>query len=326
MPTAIDHPAQTATDREIVSSRVFEHPPGRVFEAFRNPNHIMRWWGPKDFTNSFQEFDLRPGGRWNFVMHGPDGTDYKNESVFVEVVPAERLVIDHISNPNFRLAITFEDLGGKTRLHWRMLFETAEVCAAVKRFAPEANEQNFDRLEAQLARMAHQSEDAARGPFTITRVFNASREVLWKAYTERDRLMRWFGPKGFTMSAATLDLRPGGVFHYCMRSPDGAEMWGKWIFREIVMPERLVYALSFSDAAAGVTRHPMCANWPLETLCTASFTEQDGGTAITLQWTALSAEEEEQKIFDASHDGMRIGCSGTFDQLEEYLAKTSQVQ
>jgi len=152
MPITPDHPAETAPDREIFNTRVIDYPPARVFEAFRDPNQIIRWWGPKDFTNSFQEFDLRPGGRWRFVMHGPDGANYENECVFVEIAPAERFVIDHIPNPKFRLTVTFEDLGGKTRLGWRMLFETAEVCAAVKRFAPEANEQNFDRLESQLAR------------------------------------------------------------------------------------------------------------------------------------------------------------------------------
>jgi uncharacterized protein YndB with AHSA1/START domain len=322
MSTATEHPSAT-TDREILSTRVFDYPPQRVFEAFRNPNELMCWWGPKDFTNSFQEFDLRPGGSWRFVMHGPDGKDYKNESMFVEVAPAERIVFDHLCNPKFRMTLTFEDLAGKTRLHWRMLFETAAVCAAVKQYAPQANEQNFDRLAAQLAKGSHPAPGPAGGAFVISRTFNAPRDLVWKAYTERDRLMQWFGPKGFTMQAASLDLRPGGLFHYCMQAPNGADMWGKWIFREITKPERLVYTVSFSDAAGGVTRHPMSANWPLETLSTATLTEQDGKTTIALQWTTLNATDEEQKTFDASHDGMRMGFTGAFDQLEEYLAKVS---
>jgi uncharacterized protein YndB with AHSA1/START domain len=324
MPTTTDHSSATTADREIVSVRVFDYPPQRVFEAFRNPNELMCWWGPKGFTNSFEEFDLRPGGLWRFVMHGPDGKDYRNESVFVEVAPAERIVFDHLNAPKFRMTLTFEDFAGKTRLHWRMLFETAAVCAAVQRYAPEANEQNFDRLAAQLAKGSHPAADAAGGPFIISRAFNAPRDLVWKAYTERERLMNWFGPKGFAMLAATLDLRPSGVFHYCMRGSNGAEMWGKWIFREIVKPEKLVYTVSFSDAAGGVTRHPLSANWPLETLSTATLTEHEGKTTIALQWTTLNATAEEQKTFDASHDGMRMGFTATFDQLEEYLAKVSQ--
>src|SRR5205823_4677268 len=83
-------------------------------------------------------------------------------------------------------------------------------------------------------------------------------------WVEPDRLARWWGPKGFTMLSSTLDLRPGGIFHYGMRSPDGREMWGRWVFREVVAPERLVFVASFSDEAGGVTRHPFAPDWPLE--------------------------------------------------------------
>src|SRR5207249_2545205 len=105
--------------------------------------------------------------------------------------------------------------------------------------------------------------------FVISRTFDAPRELFWKAWTEADRLKEWFGPKGVTISHCTLDLRPGGIFHYSMRTADGHEMWGKWTFREIIPPERLVSIVSFSDALGGVTRHPMSATWPHETLSKA---------------------------------------------------------
>jgi uncharacterized protein YndB with AHSA1/START domain len=157
-------------------------------------------------------------------------------------------------------------------------------------------------------------------PFVISRTVNAPRELVWKAYTEPEHLKRWFGPKGFTMPTCSMDLRPGGVFHYCMRSPDGHEMWGKWIFLEIVRPEKLVNTVSFSDAQGGVTRHPMAPTWPLETRGTATFTELDGKTTITLEWVAVNATEIEQKTFDESHASMTMGWSGTFEQLEAFLA------
>ena len=100
--------------------------------------------------------------------------------------------------------------------------------------------------------------------FVITRTFNAPRDLVWKAWAERERLMRWFGPKGFTMSSATLDFRPGGVFLYSLRSPDGLEIWGKFAYREIVAPERIVVVNSFSDETGGVTRHPLNPTWPLD--------------------------------------------------------------
>jgi uncharacterized protein YndB with AHSA1/START domain len=157
--------------------------------------------------------------------------------------------------------------------------------------------------------------------FVITRVFDAPRELVWKAWTERERLMQWFGPKGFTLTTAKMDLRPEGSFHYCMRSADGKEMWGKFVYREIAAPERIVLVNSFSDAKGGITRHPFSATWPLEMLSTTTLAEQRGKTALTIKWSPLNATEEERKTFDSAHAGMQQGWTGTFDQLAEYLAK-----
>jgi uncharacterized protein YndB with AHSA1/START domain len=142
------------TDRRIVTTRVLDAPRERVFRAWTEPSHLSRWWGPKGFTNTFEAFDLRPGGEWRFVMHGPNGVDYKNKSVFVEVVKPERIVFQHVSGPRFEVTATFAEQAGKTRVTFEMLFETAAECEKAKTYAVEANEQNFDRLEAELARMA----------------------------------------------------------------------------------------------------------------------------------------------------------------------------
>src|SRR5690242_1162231 len=106
---------------------------------------------------------------------------------------------------------------------------------------------NCKRRKKMTAKNVNPIEKPAGRPFVITRVFDAPRPLVWQAWTERDRLMQWFGPKGFTMPVATLDFRPGGVFHFCLRSPDGHQMWGKFAYREIVIPERIVWVHSFSD-------------------------------------------------------------------------------
>lgn len=149
-------PAKSASPtagREIVNTRVFDAPRADVWNAWTDPEILARWWGPKGFTNTFHELDLRPQGHWRFVMHGPDGTDYKNHSVFVELAPLERFVIDHISGHFFRLAAAFEDAGGGTRVIFRMIFDTPEERDRIAVFAGDANEQNFDRLGAELAKM-----------------------------------------------------------------------------------------------------------------------------------------------------------------------------
>ena len=139
-------------EREIVSSRVINAPQEKVFEAFCNPDLLARWWGPEGFTNTFQTFDFLPGGTWEFIMHGPDGTDYPNRCVFVEIVSLERVVFDHVVPPIFRMTITFEKLEqNQTRFGFRMLFESAKLCEQLKGICVPANEQNFDRLEAVLA-------------------------------------------------------------------------------------------------------------------------------------------------------------------------------
>ena len=134
-----------------MTSRVIDAPRERVFEAFRDPEKLARWWGPKGFTNTIHEFDLRPGGNWRFIMHAPNGGDFPNESVFVEVVEPELVVIRHDSAPQFELTITFAAEDDKTLVGWRQVFQTADERDRVARFALEANEQNLDRLSEVVA-------------------------------------------------------------------------------------------------------------------------------------------------------------------------------
>jgi uncharacterized protein YndB with AHSA1/START domain len=157
--------------------------------------------------------------------------------------------------------------------------------------------------------------------FIISRVFNAPRDMVWAAFTQAEHLAHWWGPKGFKMVECKLDLRPGGLFHYGMQAPDGSVMWGRWVFREIVRPERLAFVISFSDPDGGVTRHPFAPVWPAEMLGTSTFAEQDGKTLLTSRTIAFNASEEERNAFEAGFDSMEKGFGGTFDQLDAYLAK-----
>ncbi len=160
-----------------------------------------------------------------------------------------------------------------------------------------------------------------KNEFTITRIFDAPLDLVWKANTESGHLMQWWGPKGLKMLSVHLDLRPGGIFHYGMESPDGTQMWGKFVYREVVPQEKLVFVVSFSDEKAGITRHPLSQTWPLEVLNIVTFSEEGGKTKLTMKGGPINATEEERKTFDAAHEGLQQGFNGTFDQLEEYLSK-----
>ncbi|NMF91195.1 SRPBCC family protein [Aromatoleum petrolei] len=141
-------------DHAFVHSRLIDAPRERVFRAFSDPAHLARWWGPKGFSNTFHEFDFRSGGGWRFVMHGPDGKDYKNESVFVEVVAPERIVVEHVLSHHFLLTITLAAQGERTLVGWRQVFDTAAERQRIADIVTEANEQNLDRLAAEVKNVA----------------------------------------------------------------------------------------------------------------------------------------------------------------------------
>lgn len=160
-------------------------------------------------------------------------------------------------------------------------------------------------------------------PFVISRVFAAARTLVWKTWTDSHH-MQWWGPKGVTIHYAKMDLRPGGTFHYCMKTGDGGAMWGRWVIRDFSKPDWLEFVSSFSDEAGGLTRHPMSAHWPLEILSNITFAELDGKTKLTVRWLPVNATEEERRAFDEGHESMKSGWSGTLDRLEEYLAKVQE--
>jgi uncharacterized protein YndB with AHSA1/START domain len=162
------------------------------------------------------------------------------------------------------------------------------------------------------ARRIQPEEDA----LVITRIFDARREQVFKAWSERDRLVRWWGPKGFTTPVCNIDFRPGGAYHYCMRSPDGKDYWGKGVYREIVEPERIVCTDSFADEKGNTVspRHyGMSPDWPEEALITVTFREHSGKTQFTLHHAPLKPGTE--------RDMCEQGWNETLDKLEDYLAK-----
>lgn len=150
----------------------------------------------------------------------------------------------------------------------------------------------------------------------ITRDFDAPRELVWQVWTTAEHLMRWWAPDGCTTPFCKIDLRPGGRFHYCMRMPEGREIWGVGVYREIVAPSRLVYADSFADAHGNPVppaHYGMSAAHPAESLVTVTFDEHEGKTRVTLRH-AMPMSVEERK-------GTEQGWGEMLDRLAGDLAK-----
>lgn len=157
--------------------------------------------------------------------------------------------------------------------------------------------------------------------FILSRVFDASPALLWDVLTKAEHIGQWFAPPGTTLKVKSLDLKPGGVFQYGMDMPGGLVMWGKWVFREIKAPTRLAYVVSFCNEAGEPVRHPMAPLWPLEVLAVQTLTAEGTKTRSESRSYPINATPEERAVFKAGHSSMQMGFSGTFLQLDAYLAK-----
>lgn len=151
--------------------------------------------------------------------------------------------------------------------------------------------------------------------FVIVMDFEASPAQVWAALTRPEQLAQWWGPPGMALGVAQFDLRPGGLFHFRLRGADGQDVWARWVFREIVAPERLVFVLSFSDEQGGIARQPGEPNWPLEMLTTVSLAPVGDSVRVTLRAAPLNAAAEEHKAFREGFPHMQRGFGASFQQL-----------
>jgi len=302
------------SEREIVMTRVFDAARELVFEAHSKCEHMSRWWGPRGFTLTGCEMDFRPGGSYRFVQRAPDGAEYAFRGQYREIVPPERIVWTfefegmpgHVSVET----ATFTEQNGKTILTATAVYESVEDRDAVLQSGMEAGlRETWDRL----------AEYVEGRELVIERIFDAPRGLVWKAWTEPEQVMRWWGPRGFTAPAAEIDFRVGGKYLFAMRSPEyeeGRVLWSTGVYREIVPLERIVCTDSFADEKGNVvpaTYYGMNADIPLEMLVTVTFEEHEGKTKLTLRHVGIPSGPD--------HDGAQQGWSESFDKLAEYLAK-----
>jgi uncharacterized protein YndB with AHSA1/START domain len=147
-----ENDASHVSGRRIKINRLVNAPRDLVWKMWTEAEHIKHWWGPQGFTNSISKMDVKEGGEWEFIMHGPDGTDYKNKHVYREILPPEKLVLEHVTGPRFRMTARFEARGDQTLIHIESEFESPEQLQEVIRIlkADKGLEENMDRLENYL--------------------------------------------------------------------------------------------------------------------------------------------------------------------------------
>ncbi len=301
---------ENASDREIVITRVFDAPRELVWNAWTDPKHLLHWWGPKGFTNTFQEIEVKPGGVWRFIMHGPDGRDYQNKIVFDEVAKPERLVYSHNGDEGepvrFQTTVTFAERDSKTELIMRMVFPSATARdKVVKEYhAIEGANQTLDRLAEHVSKLS--GAKPATGDVLITRVFDAPRKLVFKVWTDPKHVALWWGPHGFTNPICELDLRPGGAIRIHMRAPNGTVYPMTGVFQEILEPERLV----FTSAALDDNGNPL-----FEIMNTVDFSEQGGRTKLTLHARVVKTTAKAAPYLV----GAEAGWTQSLQRLAEYV-------
>ncbi len=169
--------------------------------------------------------------------------------------------------------------------------------------------------------MPENDRTAKDGAFVVTRDFNASRDLVWKAWSEPGRLSQWWGPKGCKIRVEHLEFRAGGFFHYSMAFPNAPLAWGRFMYREIAEPDRIVWLNSFSNEKGGITRAPFCDRVPLEIENTVMLTERAGATILNLRSLPFGETAEERECFERLFPSMQQGFGGTFERLALHLAR-----
>jgi uncharacterized protein YndB with AHSA1/START domain len=292
------NPKSNVADREITITRIVNAPRDLVWEVWTNPEHIKHWWGPNGFYSTISMMDIKPGGNWDLIMHGPDGRNYKNKSTYKEVIKPEKLVYDHVSAPKFRFTVTFGEQGNQTLITIQMLFDTAEQRdKTIKEFgAAEGLKQNLDKLETYLEKGYPADE------LFFTRLINAPIELVFKAWTDTTMLAKWWGPNGFTSPVCEMDPKPGGRIYIDMKSPDGTLYPMDGEVHEINAPWKFV----FTSAALDENNKRI-----FEVRNTVTLAEEDEKTRLTLHVKVSNLKANAAQYVK----GMNEGWSQSIDRL-----------
>ena len=227
--------------RELSITRLLNAPQELVWEVWTKPEHITHWWGPVGFSTTTHEMSIKPGGVWRFIMHGPDGRDYPNKIVFIEVVKPELLIYKHsgegdMEDIKFHVTVNFEKQGNKTRLTMRSLFETPEELERVikEHGAKEGMIQHVKRLEEYVAN--YQPARMINETIVVERNYNAPVEKVWKAITDTDEMKRWY------FDLAEFKAEPGFEFQFYGEGKQGEKFLHLCKVIEVIPKKKLTYS------------------------------------------------------------------------------------
>ncbi len=308
--------------KELVITRIFDAPRELAWKAWTDPERVKMWWGPKSFTAPACKIDLRVGGAYLYCMRSPEGRDYWSTGVYREIIPLERIVAtdsfadekgnavpaSHYGMPGdwpseLLVTVTFEEVNGKTKMTLR---HAGIPAGEMSDMAGEGWNGSFDKLAEHLAKAqtAMTLTLPSDRDIVLRRVFNAPRELVWKAYTDPKLIPQWWGRRNHTTTVDKMDVRPGGVWRYVERTSDGSEYAFNGVYREVTPPQRIVSTFEYEGMPGHVA------------LETATFEEHDGKTELTATDLFQTVEDRDATL----QSGMEAGAAETWDRLAELLA------
>lgn len=314
--------ARAERESELRLVRVFDAPVALVWDAWVREEHVAQWWGPRGFTLTTTSKDVRPGDRWVYTMHGPDGTDYPNITTYHVVEPYAKLVYDHGATedrePLFRVTVTFRERHGQTEMDMTMALATAEAAREARAFIKRAGgESTWDRFGEYLEQV-----QGRLGVFLVNRSFAADQQTVFEMWVDPDHHVKWMGPTGSTMSFLRVDVREGGSALRALTMTDGSTEHGRLEYRTIRPCDLFVYAQHFSDASGALCKPSFAPTYPDRLLTTVTFTPEGADeTRVTVRCEILGAATTvERDTFEAMKTSMTPGWTGAFDKLEAMLA------
>lgn len=288
---------------EVMITRRFEAPRMMLWAAMTDPVLIPCWWGPRELTTTVEKLDLKPDGEWRFIQKDASGKEFGFHGVTKSIVPLERIVqtfnFEGIP-PGHEVVQTMmlkDGDGDTTELTQIAQYKTLDDLEGMIQSGMESGmRESMDRL----AELTNPKKE-----LTLVRVFDAPRELVWKAWTDPKLMAEWWGPTGFSNPLCEVDARPGGAIRIEMKPPGGPSSPMGGIFKEVVPPERLVFtATAFFDEKG--------ENPGLENLNTITFEEAGKGkTKVTLKVTVLKF----MPAFKAPLSGMEMGWRQSFEKL-----------
>jgi uncharacterized protein YndB with AHSA1/START domain len=307
---------------ELTITRIFDAPRENVWKAWTAPEEVKKWWGPKNFTAPVSKIDLRVGGKYLSCMRGPDGKDYWSTGVYREIVPMERIVVtdsfaDEKGNVvpashygmtgdfplELLVTVTFEEMGNKTK----MVLRHEGIPEGMMRELTETGwSESFDKLaEHIVAGGTRIIAERGKQEVIITRIFDAPRDLVFRANTDRNLIPQWWGPKRFTTTIDKMDVKPGGQWRFVQRDAAGNVYAFHGVYHEVHSPDRIVDTFEFEGMPGHVS---------LET-CTL---EEIGGKTKMIGRSVYQTVEDRDSMLKS---GMEEGVLETMDRLAELLTK-----